>query len=284
MQDVAPASGCSETEAERAHRQLLLRLYDKSPLKKAKFAAIEQMLPDSRGKVCLDIGADNGVLSYLLRQRGGEWHSADLDQEVVTAIGAMVGGRVHQFDGGRTEFPDDYFDVIVIIDFLEHIEDDGGFVEELSRIRKPDGILIANVPHYKAGSPIRRLRLAVGLSDEKHGHLRPGYTTDSLTGTLLPRFIVEKRHTYSKFFVELFDVAVSWYLDRAKGGETSSKGNVVTAHDMKTYAKQFRLYSMIYPFVWCLGQVDRLLFFTSGYSLIVRARVGPKVSAEAGPR
>ena len=102
MQDASPASRCAEPEAEQAHRELLLRLYEKSPLKKAKFAAIEQMLPDTRGKVCLDIGADNGVLSYLLRQRGGQWHSADLDQDVVTAISAMVGGRVHQFDGGRT--------------------------------------------------------------------------------------------------------------------------------------------------------------------------------------
>lgn len=276
--DELPANRCSETEAVEAHRQLLLRLYEKSPLKKAKFAAIEQMLPDTGGKVCLDIGADNGVLSYLLRQRGGEWHSADLDEDVVTAIGAMVGERVHRFDGGRTEFPDDYFDLVVIIDFLEHIADDGGFIEELSRITKPDGILIANVPHYKQGSPIRRLRLAAGLTDEKHGHVRPGYTEDGLTGTLLPRFIVEKRHTYSKFFVELFDVAVSWYLDSIKGGEASRKGNVVTAHDMERYAKQFKLYSLIYPLVWCLQQADRLLFFTSGYSLIVRARAGPQAA------
>jgi SAM-dependent methyltransferase len=263
--------------ATQSPQQQLLGLYEKSPLKKAKFAAIEELLPDTSGMVCLDIGADNGVLSYLLRQRGGEWHSADLDEDVVAAIKNMVGDQVHQFDGGPTEFPDDYFDLIVIIDFLEHIEDDSGFIEELSRIMKPGGVLIVNVPHYKGRSPIRRLRLAVGLTDDKHGHVRPGYTMDSLAGTLLPNFIVEKRQTYSRFFVELFDVAVSWYLDRAKHGDSSRKGNVVTAHDMSTHRKQFKLYSLIYPLVWCLGQADRLLFFTSGYSVVVRARA----SAEA---
>ncbi len=263
-----------------AERELLLRLYDKSVLKKAKYAAIAAWLPDVQGKTCLDVGADNGVLSYLLRQRGGEWHSADLDAGVVESIQRMVGDRVYQFDGGQTTFADRYFDVIVIIDFLEHIQTDKQFIQELGRIIKPGGMLIVNVPHDRPRAPIRLLRLMLGLTDEKHGHVRPGYTQRTLREVLSPEFAVRAERTYSKFFVELVDAAISFVFDRLNHGQASRKGVVVTGADMRKHARKFRLFSLIYPIVWGMAQLDRLLFFTPGYSLIVKAE--PSGAASAG--
>lgn len=78
-----PVSAFNINELNESQK-MLLKLYDKSILKKAKFAAIEQFLPDLNNKTCLDIGADNGVISYLLRQKGGDWYSADLDEHVVS--------------------------------------------------------------------------------------------------------------------------------------------------------------------------------------------------------
>lgn len=264
------------TTATTEERRLLLALFDKSVLKQAKHRAITELLPDTAGKRCLDIGADNGVLSYLLRQRGGEWHSADLSREVVESIKKMVGDNVYQVRGDQLQFEDGFFDVVVIIDALEHIQGDREFVAELARVLAGDGTLIVNVPHYKPASLIRWLRLAVGLTDEKHGHVRPGYTLKSLRTTLAPYFVIEQHNTYSRFFVELFDVAVSLFFDLSRSEDPDnaqiSKGNVVTADEMRKHAKKFKLFSILYPFVWLLAQLDRLLFFTSGYSLIVRAR------------
>lgn len=269
------------TAAPDAARELLLRLYEKSILKKAKYKAIAQYLPDTDGKVCLDIGADNGVLSYLLRQRGGTWYSADLELSVVESIREMVGENVYLIDGASSEFSDDQFDLVVIIDFLEHIHSDKRFVTELDRIMKGNACLIVNVPHDKPRSPIRWLRLAVGLTDDKHGHVRPGYTLASLTRLLSPEFVITAHQTYSRFFVELYDVVVSLLFDRLNQGGASRKGVVVAADDLKRHKKKFRVFSLIYPFVWCLAQIDRLLFFTSGYSLIVKAKRSPG-GAESG--
>lgn len=253
-------------------QQLMLRLFDKSVLKKAKFAAICRHLPPLEHRRCLDVGADNGVISFLLRERGGVWTSADLDEDVVESIRMMVGERVYRFDGGTMPFADDSFDLVVIIDALEHLHDDAGFVRELARILTGDGVLIVNVPHSKPRSPIRKLRLMLGLTDEKHGHVRPGYDLDTLRALLAPDFEVTAHHTYSRFFVELFDVAISLYFDRTRKRAASSKGNVVTGDDLRKRARQFRLFSAIYPVVAGLQQLDRMLFFTSGHSLIVKAR------------
>ena len=51
----------------------------------------------------------------------------------------------------------------------------------------------------------------------------------------------------------------------------SSKGLFVTGQDLRAYAKLFKVYSFIYPFVWLTSKLDHLLFFTNGYMLIVRA-------------
>ena len=43
-------------------------------------------------------------------------------------------------------FPDDYFDVIVIFEVLEHINDQESTLKELCRVLKSDGTLILSVP------------------------------------------------------------------------------------------------------------------------------------------
>lgn len=111
-----------------------IRLFNKSVLKQRKYREITDLLGSTAHHHCLDIGADNGVISYLLRQRGGTWKSADLNEQSVRSIRELVATDVYQIDGGRTPFHDNEFDSIVIVDFLEHIPDDRAFIDELFRI------------------------------------------------------------------------------------------------------------------------------------------------------
>jgi SAM-dependent methyltransferase len=254
-----------------------LKLYGKSVLKQAKYNRITSMMDDPAGQRCLDIGADNGVISLLLRRRGGSWASADLDAHTVSSIRQLVGDDVHQLDGARTPFPDQAFDQIVVVDYLEHIPDDDRFAEELARILKPGGRVIVNVPHVKPHSLLNRFRHAIGLTDEWHGHLRPGYSLEGLRKLLGPRFSIEKSVTYSKSFSELVDTALNGLyvaMQRRSGvAAGSSKGTVVTQADVRKHRKQFLMLSGLYPFLWGLSRLDALLFLQPGYKLIVRARL-----------
>ena len=252
-----------------------IALFNKSVLKQAKFSQIVARLDDPAGKRGLDIGGDNGVISYLLRQRGGSWHSADLDERTVRSIQQLVGTDVHQIDGGVTPFEDGAFDQIVIVDFLEHIPDDRAFAQELARITRPGGQVIINVPHLKPGSVLNRLRHAIGLTDEWHGHVRPGYTLEGLRQLLAPAFLIEESATYSGAFSELIDTALNGLylrLRRQNAGGRSSKGTVITEGDMRKHRKQFMLLSALYPLIWGVAKLDALLFFTPGYKLILSAR------------
>ena len=247
-----------------------LQLFNKSVLKQEKLRALMDGIGGStQGLSCLDVGGDNGVVSLLLRQSGGDWVSGDLDAEAVTAIRELVGGDVVCLDGAETPFPDDHFDLVVIIDYFEHIYDDAAFACELHRILRPGGRLVVNTPHAKS-SFLRRLRLWLGQSDEKHGHVRHGYTPPSMHQLLDPWFSVDSVRTYSRFFSELIDTAMQAAVEGTKGDTHSQKGILVTKGDMAKHRKALKLYSLVYPVLKAISILNVLVPF-SGYKLIATA-------------
>jgi ubiquinone/menaquinone biosynthesis C-methylase UbiE len=254
------------------------RMFSKSVTKQAKYDQIVTMLGRTDGQTCLDLGGDNGVISLLLRERGGTWYSADLSPEAVASIESVVGDRVFLVDGDRTPFDDAQFDRIVVVDLLEHVTTDREFVTDLRRVIRDDGVLIVNVPHVKPQSILNRVRHAIGQTDERHGHVRPGYSIDTLGRTLSPWFTIREVKTYSRTFSELVDTAMRFAVDLVKGHRTGSddqphKGNIVTQNDLEKSGGGFGLFSLTYPFVWVFSRLDHLLFLQKGYKLIVRAEV-----------
>jgi SAM-dependent methyltransferase len=251
-------------------------LFKKSVLKQRKLRELTNSLGSTEGLRCLDLGSDNGVISLLLRSRGGSWASADLTDEAVNSIRGLVGSDVHRTDGRQLPFPDASFERVVVVDMLEHVPDETVFVAELARLTRPGGLLIVNTPHLKR-TPLRRLRHAIGQTDEKHGHLRPGYTTGRLSELFGDRFELVEHRTYSRFFSEFVDTMLNWSVERL-GKKGSAKGMVVTGGDVKRHAKLFRAYSIVYPFVASLAALDTLIPWASGYMLIATAR-----RRDAGP-
>jgi SAM-dependent methyltransferase len=256
----------AEPAARRAWAKALFR---RSVLKQRKLARILAMLGPTDGLRCLDLGADNGVVSLLLRERGGDWASGDLTAEAVESIRSLVETDVHVVRGERLPFPDAEFDRVAVVDMLEHVPDESSFVAELARVTKPGGQLVVNTPHLKR-TLLRRVRHALGQTDERHGHLRPGYTPERLGELLAPSFAIEACCTYSRFFSEATDVALNWGLARLGKG-SSAKGMVVTGDDIARHRRTFRAYSLVYPAVWALTRLDALVP-ASGYMLVASAR------------
>ena len=176
-----------------------------------------------------------------------------------------MGDDVHLVLGDGLPFADVTFDRVVVVDMLEHVPDETAFARELARVTRPGGRLVVNTPQLKR-TLLRRLRRAIGQTDEKHGHLRPGYTPERLRELLAPAFALEGHRTYSRFFSEAVDTALNWGVERL-GKASSAKGMVVTGDDLARHRKAFRTYSLIYPFVWAISRLDALVP-ASGYLLI----------------
>ena len=249
-----------------------LRLFHLSPLKQKKYQMISDFLPrDFAEHTCLDIGSDNGVISYLLRQKGGIWTSVDLTTHATDAIRKLVRERVCKIEQDRIDAADSSYNLIVIVDLLEHLEEDGAFIDEMKRLLVPNGDLIINVPNPKEGL-LRKFRFFLGQTDEQHGHVRPGYSLDELKRLLGDDFEINKHASYSRLFSQLVDTFILAGIMLLGAGKEGKKGAVVTEDSLKKKEKELKIFSYIAPFLKMAVKLDDIFSFFRGSMLIVSAK------------
>jgi SAM-dependent methyltransferase len=209
---------------------------------------------------CLDIGSPNGALSGLLRRQGGKWHSAVLSDEAEASVRAAVEENVHRITDRTLPFKRKSFDMVVIFGGLEGFHADDAFIEEVHRILKPDGRLIVNVHHEKPYSVVRSLRTMLNAIRESPRLVFTGYSESQLFSILKHGFDVHNMRSYSRFFVELVDCIVAFVLD----------GIAMDLPDAERKVR--RTYLVASPFYLVASQLDLLLFFTRGHSLVASAK------------
>lgn len=149
----------AEAEVERTHwwfegrRAILTRL----------LAALDPPLPP--GARVLDVGCGTGANGQVLAGGGRFAVGLDLSPVPLGLQGAMGRGHAARLRGDATRlpFPSGAFDMVVALDVLEHIDDDGAAAAELVRVLRPGGVLIVFVP---------ALQLLWGLQDEVSHHRR----------------------------------------------------------------------------------------------------------------
>jgi SAM-dependent methyltransferase len=137
------------------------------------------------GDLLLDMGAGNGRHAFEALKRGARVVAFDyLVADLIEARNLMVAMAVEgeapegglgtgvNGDAVRLPFPDNTFDCIIAAEVLEHVPDDVGALDELTRVLKPGGRLAATIPSWMPE------KICWALSEEYHaphvvgGHVR----------------------------------------------------------------------------------------------------------------
>jgi SAM-dependent methyltransferase len=111
-------------------------------------AQLDRWLPGAGG-VILEIGCSGG---YFLRDLTAARPSAEIiGSDYTLAALEHLGSRLDgvpllQFDLTRCPLPDASVDAVVLLNVLEHIEQDAMALAQLYRILRPGGVMIAEVP------------------------------------------------------------------------------------------------------------------------------------------
>ena len=103
----------------------------------------------------LDLGCAMGFLLEVSEQAGFQGWGLDLNPEAVRAAKQQFGDRVAEGELDASAFPGVSFDVVTLIDVLEHVPDPASLLAAVHRRLLPGGVLAAVLPN--AASLTRRL-------------------------------------------------------------------------------------------------------------------------------
>jgi SAM-dependent methyltransferase len=146
------------------------------------------------GKRMLDIGCYDGTLAVLIGKQFGYKEIWGIEISPKVAFLAEKRGvrvKIQDFEE-RFHFKNNFFDLVVAGEVIEHVVDTDRFIQEVKRVLKPKGVLVLSTPNI--ASLGRRLFLFLGKNpyfeasftyppEATSGHLR-FFAKDLLFGFL----------------------------------------------------------------------------------------------------
>ena len=105
-----------------------------------------------KGKTVLDAACGEGYGSSLLAEEAAKVTGLDIDRNAVEKAGKKKKKEKLSYQSGSVEklpFEDGNFDAVVSFETIEHVGEEvqKSFLREISRVLKPDGILIMSTPN-----------------------------------------------------------------------------------------------------------------------------------------
>ncbi len=226
----------------------------------------------------LDLGCGVGSFSALLAARSIRVTCADVSEENVEAVRRRQPElTVVRADATALPFDEDAFDAAVLMEVLEHVEDDRAALSELRRVVRDDGLLIVSVPNLAAPAPLlERLPLrSVHAREGPEHHFRDGYSPGELTDLLEDsgfriEALLSVGGTAYRLAADVVSLAHLAYRSARRhrswtwADVEADRGNAM-----------LRIYGSVFPVLLSLARIGAMPRGTHGATLLVKARARP---------
>jgi len=174
--------GSNRYSAKRLIKTLYFTLYGTPDLHTHIRWRIIKRFIDVHASLVLDVGCGIGLiaLELALKRRGMKIIGIDIDQEAIDRANLLkeklriTNAEFHHCDVRTLPFHDQQFDMVLLIDVIEHVQNPEMILENISRLLKPSGVVIVSVPTPNYPK-------FFGYEFHKEiGHVRDGYWHDEI--------------------------------------------------------------------------------------------------------
>lgn len=111
---------------------------------------LEKYIPEYSDKKALDVGCSEGAFLDYLSDKKINVQAIDIDENAIEFCRERGYGDKVKY-GSLLDIPyeNETFDIVFLLDIVEHVKDDHKAVEEVSRVLKPAGTAVIIVPAYQ---------------------------------------------------------------------------------------------------------------------------------------
>jgi 2-polyprenyl-3-methyl-5-hydroxy-6-metoxy-1,4-benzoquinol methylase len=124
--------------------------------RKAAYRELIDRIPrwlGGQARTLLDVGCGDGALIEVARQAGIRSEGSEVSEELIQLVQERLGeGSIVRRP--LSELPQAQYDVITLINVLEHVRDPRDMLVTCARLLRPGGILVVHVPNW-GGVPAR---------------------------------------------------------------------------------------------------------------------------------
>jgi len=258
-----------------------LELFDHSLKKRLKLELLLELAGPLAGKRCLLLtcGDNPGALNWHFREAGGTWSWAEMEEDRIPVMEDLLDESVSHASDDGLPFPDGTFDLVVVIDVHEHLDEVSALNREIARVLAPGGAALLTTPNGDTRLPLARVKRMLGMTPRVYGHRVQGYTVGELEEMAREAGLVPERWgAYSRFFTEGIELAINVayvkVLGRSPDEGERREGEIApsSAGDLENVGGAYRLYRRVYPVLRAVSRLDSLLPGRGGYAVAIVAR------------
>jgi SAM-dependent methyltransferase len=116
--------------------------------RKILFRLFEKYFRNQNSPHFLDIGCGTGIILQFLSEYGKSY-GLDASEKAISFCKQRGLSNVFLGSALKLPFENEFFSAVIILDVLEHIDEDMDCLKEVFRVLKKDGIIIISVPAFR---------------------------------------------------------------------------------------------------------------------------------------